>query len=392
MAAIVFFSSFLPGLFYLWVVWRLDKYDPEPKKWIAFTFFLGILSTFPAALSEQLIDMLVFPYWEGSLRGDLFSVFVSSFFIIGPVEEFCKMGAILVVASNKKVFNEPMDALVYGGAAALGFASMENAIYCIRFGSEIYIMRAILTVPAHILFATAWAWGIGMWRFRIRGVRGLALFFSCFSIAVGFHGFYDAMLLSRDPTLILSIFPLILFMGLLTFLAFYHFRKVSPFRWSMLPTGIRTAQQISAKEKIEQGLSVGWVAGGTFIYGVIIVTVMLIAGAIGAVFSGGETIVFNLLKPGVGPGMIMSLVLFTLVLSFSFLVAGIIIGRVSKRRTIFEPAIASSIALALLFVVLAPKSGTPGLLMFLFMGPIFFGLSCLGGWLGGMWQAKSENS
>ena len=66
------------------------------------------------------------------------------------------------------------------------------------------------------------------------------------------------------------------------------------------------------------------------------------------------------------------------------------IGRISAKKTIFEPAIASSIALALLFVMLAPRSGSSSLLMFLFMGPIFFGLSCLGGWLGEAWQERAE--
>lgn len=390
MAALVFFTSFLPGLFYLWVVWRQDKYDPEPKKWIAFTFFLGMLSTFPAALSEQVIDLFVFPFWESSARGDMFSVYVSSFFIIGPVEEFFKMWAILAVASNKNVFDEPMDALVYGAAASLGFASLENAMYCIRYSSDIYVVRALLTVPAHILFATAWAWGIGMWRFRVRGTAGFMLFLGCFFLSFLFHGIFDALLLSKNTSMVTLVFPLLVLMGVLAFLAFYHFRKISPFRWSILPPGIRTAQQLSVKQKFEKGLSVGWVAGGTFIYGIITAIVFLLTGAIGAVLSGGEAVVINLLEPRGGPVMVLSTVLLTVVLGVSFFLAGAIIGRLSKGKTIFEPAISSSIALALLFVFLAPKSGTSGLLAFLFMGPIFFGLSCLGGWLGEVWQERAE--
>jgi RsiW-degrading membrane proteinase PrsW (M82 family) len=389
MATIVFLTSFLPGLFYLWIVWRLDKYDPEPRKWIAFTFFLGMLSVFPATLAEQLVDLFVFPYWESSLRGDHVSVVLSSFFVISPVEEFFKMWAILAVAANRNVFDEPMDALVYGAAASLGFASLENAMYCVRFGSEIYIVRALLTVPGHILFATAWAWGIGMWRFRIKGAPGLLLFIVCFLLSVLFHGLYDALLLSRVTLMVVMTAPLILLMILLTAGSFHHFRKISPYRWSVLPPGIRTAQQLSAKAKIERGLSVGWVAGGTLIYAIISLAIFLVAGAMGAVLSGGRAIQLNPLQPHEGPMMIAATILLTIVLGVSFMLAGVFIGRISKGKTIFEPAIASSIAIALLFVFMAPRSGTAGLLMLLFMGPIFFGLSCLGGWIGEVWQDRS---
>jgi RsiW-degrading membrane proteinase PrsW (M82 family) len=392
MAALVFLTSFLPGLFYLWIVWRQDKYDPEPKRWIAFTFFLGMLSTFPAALAEQVVDLFAFPFWEVSLKGDLFSVYISSFFVIGPVEEFFKMWAILAVASNRNVFDEPMDALVYGSAAALGFASLENAMYCIRFSSDIYVIRALLTVPAHILFATGWAWGIGMWRFRLRGAGGFLFFLGTFFLSVLLHGIYDALLLSRHPFMVMLVAPLMLLMAVLTFLAFYHFRKISPFRWSILPPGLRTVQQLSVKEKLERGLSVGWVAGGTFIYGIITIIVFLVTGAVGAVLSGGEIVTINLLEPRTGPMMVYTTVLLTVVLGVSFLLAGILIGRLSSRKTIFEPAIASTLALAILFVLMAPTSGTSGLLMFLFMGPIFFGLSCVGGWVGQTWKERTERA
>jgi RsiW-degrading membrane proteinase PrsW (M82 family) len=390
MVALVFLTSFLPGLFYLWIVWRQDKYDPEPKKWIAFTFFLGMLSTFPAALAEQVVDIFVFPFWESSLKGDFYSVYVSSFFVIGPVEEFFKMWAILAVASNKNVFDEPMDALVYGAAASLGFASLENAMYCIRFGSDIYVVRALLTVPGHILFATAWAWGVGMWRFRLRGFGGFLVFLGCFFLSVLFHGIYDALLLTRNPFLVTLVLPLMAVMGVLTFLAFYHFRKISPFRWSILPPGLRTVQQLSVQQRLERGLSVGWVAGGTLIYVLLTAAIFLLSGAVGAVLSGGKAVVLNFLDPRGGPIMVLTTVLLTVVLGVSFFAAGVLIGRISAKKTIFEPAIASSIALALLFVMLAPRSGSSSLLMFLFMGPIFFGLSCLGGWLGEAWQERAE--
>jgi len=65
MGLLVFALSFLPGLFYLWIVYRQDKYDPEPHGWVAFIFFMGMLATFPAVVVEQLVDSFIYPYSAG---------------------------------------------------------------------------------------------------------------------------------------------------------------------------------------------------------------------------------------------------------------------------------------------------------------------------------------
>ena len=44
--------SFAPGLFWLWFFTRLDVYRPAPRRLIAISFFLGCLSTIPAAILE----------------------------------------------------------------------------------------------------------------------------------------------------------------------------------------------------------------------------------------------------------------------------------------------------------------------------------------------------
>lgn len=58
-----------------------------------------------------------------------------------------------------------MDGIVYGTAAALGFASVENIFYVLNAleesqaeATELLIWRAMLSVPGHALWAVPWAW------------------------------------------------------------------------------------------------------------------------------------------------------------------------------------------------------------------------------------------
>lgn len=390
MAVVIFLVSLLPGIFYLWLIWRQDKYEPEPGRWVAIVFFLGMLSAFPAGLIEALVDFFIYPFWNGALHGDIKSVVISSFLIIAPVEEFCKVWPMILIATNRRIFNEPMDALIYGCSASLGFASLENSVYTLWAGSPTFLIRAFFAFPAHVFCASMWGWGFGMWRFRMRGFKGFSVFLASFIFSVLFHGFYDSLILSKRAALIVAVFSLLIVGFGVVFLAFYHFRRVSPFRWSLLPPGIRTAQRKAATEKFRGGLSVGWITGGIFIYGFIILASFTVAGFIKGALSGFKSVTMNfflITTYHISGGTI--LILYG-VIGMMFVLAGIVIGRMSRTKTIIEPAISSIISLSLLLVFMAERSGSEGFLIWLIAGPLFFGLSCLGGYLGELWQEKSS--
>ena len=46
--------AFAPGIFWLWFFVRKDIYRPEPKRLLALTFFLGMVSTIPAAIVNSI--------------------------------------------------------------------------------------------------------------------------------------------------------------------------------------------------------------------------------------------------------------------------------------------------------------------------------------------------
>jgi RsiW-degrading membrane proteinase PrsW (M82 family) len=138
----------------IWLLWFWfqDWYDREPLKNVAITFGLGALATI-AAMVFNTVGILVLQTLFGQ---NLFSEAITLFCVVGPIEEAVKMAAVLVYAYRKPQFNEPVDGVVYSASAALGFAAAENVMYMARFGSDIFMVRGILSNPGHALFAAFW--------------------------------------------------------------------------------------------------------------------------------------------------------------------------------------------------------------------------------------------
>ncbi|MCP4674863.1 MAG: PrsW family intramembrane metalloprotease [Deltaproteobacteria bacterium] len=159
-----FALGFAPGVFWLWYVVRKDKLEPEPAKYVIGMYFWGMLSTIPAVLLE----------WPFAKLLPEFAVAV----LVAPiVEELLKFLTLILAfklfSGLRKEFDEPMDGIVYASAVALGFASLENASYLVQAMTRenltvVFILRAVLSVPGHVLFSSIWGYALGMHKFRNR--------------------------------------------------------------------------------------------------------------------------------------------------------------------------------------------------------------------------------
>ena len=113
--------AFSPGLFWIWFFVRRDVYRPEPRRLIALTFFLGMVSTIPAAIIEAIfLDESIL-----AENANLASVAVGMLFVVGPVEELSKFMAVRLLAYKSLYFDEPGDGLVYRRSAA----TMKNVVW-----------------------------------------------------------------------------------------------------------------------------------------------------------------------------------------------------------------------------------------------------------------------
>jgi hypothetical protein len=56
---------------------------------------------------------------------------------------------VVYFCSRHKEFDEPMDGVVYGAVASLGFATLENILYVSTGGLGLAVVRALSAVPGH---------------------------------------------------------------------------------------------------------------------------------------------------------------------------------------------------------------------------------------------------
>jgi RsiW-degrading membrane proteinase PrsW (M82 family) len=160
--------AFGPAVFWLWYFYSKDKLDPEPKRLIAKTFFLGMLLGLPATFLELLfLDSLVV-----------------SVLIAPAIEESLKYAGVRYTVYRSAEFDEPLDGIIYAAAVALGFASVENVFYLLAiyfsvtdaeptlevmspFGAvaSVFAIRALISVPSHVLFSSMWGYALGRGKF-----------------------------------------------------------------------------------------------------------------------------------------------------------------------------------------------------------------------------------
>jgi RsiW-degrading membrane proteinase PrsW (M82 family) len=144
----------LPWLISLvWVFFlrRFDRAHPEPLSLIVAAFLIGATSVVPAVLLEPVC--LQYLTW---LRG-------APWVYAGIVEELCKFLGVYLVVTRFRHFDEPVDGIVYSGAASLGFAALENVrvFSMLEATPATIVARGLLTVPAHMFFGVLWGSGLG---------------------------------------------------------------------------------------------------------------------------------------------------------------------------------------------------------------------------------------
>ena len=188
---IAFVSAVLPVLLLLLFIYRKDRLNPEPLGKLLLTFFVGCLSVIPAGLLEAMLmplapDAATMPVLNGLFDGYL---------VAGLSEELCKLLLLLWVIWKSRHFDEYFDGIVYAAFLSLGFACVENIGYVLG-GSDpmgTALMRGVLAVPAHFLFAVTMGYYVSLAKFDPAGRRGHLVKALLYPVLM--HGTYDALLM-----------------------------------------------------------------------------------------------------------------------------------------------------------------------------------------------------
>jgi protease PrsW len=139
-------AAIAPALLVLWLVIAADERPGPPVKvWAA--FLLG-------AASISLLGIARAPF--GSLltisEAPWTALALHAVFGVAAPEEIVKILVIVAISWRRQPFADPMDTVVYGAAAGLGFAAYENLAYLVQHPEmwrSLAVLRSVLTVPFH---------------------------------------------------------------------------------------------------------------------------------------------------------------------------------------------------------------------------------------------------
>ena len=179
-------AAVLPSLLLVWYFHARDTF-PEPASVLWATFGFGCLSVVPAVLLGATVEPVL------QSRNPLSTAAFQAFVIAALCEEVAKLSVLLGYSFRHSAFDEPMDGIVYGAAASLGFATLENTLYVIDGGFLLAFMRGLLSVPGHATYGAVMGYYVG--RARFDRANRVTLVLKGLSAAVLLHGCYDLPLM-----------------------------------------------------------------------------------------------------------------------------------------------------------------------------------------------------
>lgn len=219
---------------FLWI----DRWEPEPARWLWFGFGWGACVAAITALlinntAEAVGDLLL-----GKGNGDKVSALVSA-----PLFEEAVKGAFVlgIYLFLREEFDGVIDGIVYAGIVAAGFAFTENIYYFGRAFAEYglgdstspgivaaFIVRGVLSPFTHPLFTVMIGIGIGLAaRSTVRRTRILAPL-GGFVLAVVLHALWNGSATLGGATTFLSVYFLVmvpLFAGAILFVHWHRKRE-----------------------------------------------------------------------------------------------------------------------------------------------------------------------
>ena len=214
---ILLLLTILPSILLVTIFVVFDRFR-EPTKEIIKVFIYGILITIPAFYFNTYLADYYDRYtnFSEALKG--------SFLSAGPVEEGLKLIVLYFFVYKMKDFNEPIDGVVYGITASLGFATLEN-IYYVYFlddyfkvtSMELAVVRAFSAVPAHAAFGII----MGYFFMRYAYIKKQESLILAFFIPMLLHSLYNFYAITN----FLISFALVIFTWIFGIRMFLSLRK-----------------------------------------------------------------------------------------------------------------------------------------------------------------------
>lgn len=216
--SLLLLSALAPIAVLLWYIYKKDKEQPEPTKWLLKAFGYGVLSVFVSLIFSEPASLLfgLDPELNASSIGEAFA---NAFLLAAIPEEVAKLLMLWLLLRKNPHFDERFDGIVYAVCVGMGFAGLENVIYLfngLENGTWITtgIVRALFSVPGHFFFAVLMGYYYSIYYWGIdRSTKTKVMILAAPILA---HGLFDAILMS------IAVNESIAAIGLILFLWFFN--------------------------------------------------------------------------------------------------------------------------------------------------------------------------
>lgn len=189
-----------PGLALFSYFYLRKQIAKEPSRTLFHTFMYGAIMTFPILFIQHVFE-----------EEAIFSrIFIRDVMFTSGLEEFFKWFVLLIAIYRHVEFKDAYDGILYGASISLGFATVENVLYLLTYGTDIAFMRALLPVSSHALFGVVMGYYIGKAKFATTPNKNKLLLFA-FIAPYSLHFIYNGIFLVRQFSLYIMV-PFMLFL------------------------------------------------------------------------------------------------------------------------------------------------------------------------------------
>jgi len=234
--------AFVPVPIYVALALRIDRFDPEPVRLLAWAFFWGAsAATFIALVLNTAGQALVGSQF-GSHVGEIYGGSVSA----PLVEESAKAAVLFAIYRwRRHELDGVLDGIIYAAMVGLGFAMTENVLYYSHAAGDggvplaaTFFLRGLMSPFAHPLFTSMTGIGLGIaattrrrWLRTVAPVGGLLL-------AAALHSLWNTASTLGDGAAFFGVYLLVMvpvFSGLLAVAAVSARRDADAVRQQLQP-------------------------------------------------------------------------------------------------------------------------------------------------------------
>ncbi|HPO54439.1 MAG TPA: PrsW family intramembrane metalloprotease [Ignavibacteriaceae bacterium] len=210
-------AAVVPILFYLFLLWKYDRYDPEPLGLYFRNFLWGAVgAVFLAIIGTEMLTFATYLVYSDEKTISLLQTVAYA-----PLIEEATKGLFLFGTVISRKFDNMTDGIVYGGAIGLGFGMTENFLYFINYGETVVgwimlvIIRTLFTAVMHCVTTGTFGAFLGYAKFAPAAKKFMFPVFG-FVIAVFIHFAWNFSVSFESTSLIGFLFLILtisLFLG-----------------------------------------------------------------------------------------------------------------------------------------------------------------------------------